>query len=313
MSTRKTPTAEELSAAVNLDDSDQPKVYVEEVDVTPRLASYWLDRNVPNNRNEKPSRIRKYARDMANGRWMVTGDTVKITVDDEMIDGGQRMRAVLRARAEYPEFTSVKMLFARNVPYRAILVTDQGAGRTFADVLKIEDAINQNQCGAIVRRVHVWKQGNPAYTRGSSSNFVDPTLTELLELYRSDRQQFDASALRGLDIRNQKIGNATAAGTAYYMLNQIDHDAANNFYDGLVSGSHSTDRDPVWVLRERLRRAHSRLDRADYLTVTEQAFFIVRAWNSYVKDEPMEKLQLPERREITNMNFPKALDPSVAK
>lgn len=284
---------------------EQPKIYFEEIDVTAKIAGHWLDRNVPNNRNQKPTRIRKYARDMANGKWILTGDAIKITAADEMIDGGQRMRAVLRAHSEYPHFTSVRMIFARNVPKDAMLVTDTGAGRTFADALKIEDAINQTQCGAIVRRVHIWNQGNPAFVRGGHSSFVDPTMTELLELYRSDRHQFDAAAMRGLDIRNQRVGNATAAGTAYYMLNKVDHNAANAFYDDFVSGAHSFDDYPVWTLRERLRRAYSKLDRADYLTVTEQVFFIIRAWNAYVEDKPLDKLQLPPMREITNLNFPK--------
>jgi hypothetical protein len=290
---------------------EEPEVFTEIQMVTARDASYWLERNAVNNRDAKPAKIAKYARDMANDRWMITGDTIKITPDGIMIDGGQRMRSVLRAHAEYPDFKGVRMMFARNVPYRAILVTDNNSARTFADALKIEDAINRNNAGAIVRRVHVWQQGNPAFLRGSGAGFVDPTLTELLELYRSDRRQFDAAAQRGLDIRNARVGNVTAAGTAYYMLNKINHDAAMNFFDDLVSGAHSNPRYPIWTLRERLVRAHSRLDRADYLTPTEQMYFIVRAWNAWLRDEPLDRMQLPGNRDINNLNFPTPLDPAA--
>lgn len=308
MSTRQIPTKKDVAVTAEPASESANGVDVEFkiIDVDARTAAYWLERNAENNRREKVAKIAKYARDMATGRWLVTGDTVKITPDGVMVDGGQRMRAVLRANSEYADFKSVRMVFAHGVPVETMHVTDTGAGRNFSDILMIEEAVNRTQVGPIVRRVCVWDQGNYIYQRGSSSVYTDPTMTELLDLYRSDPQGFDASAARAVDLRLAKIGNGTAGGTAHYVLTRLDYDQAQTFFDGVVGGANLGDRDPILVLRNRLIRAsaNTRVDRADFLSPTEQLYFYIRAWNGWRRDEAMDKLQLPNARDVTNQNFP---------
>lgn len=306
-------TADEARGLAVVDaetDDDDVEVEYKTVVVTARVAAYWLERNAPNNRPAKPSKITKYARDMAMGRWLRTGDTIKVTADEVMVDGGQRMRAVLRAANEYPNFKSVKMTFAFGVPYDTIRVTDTGSARNFGDILKIEDGVTQiTQVGSIVRRVFMWNAGNLIGQRGVSTAYSDPTMTELLDLYRDERSLFDASAARASDLRTAKVGNGTAGGSAYYILSHVDTDATATFFDHLVSGADLPERSAILTLRNRLIRAnvkHSlRGDRADYLTPTEQLFFYLRTWNNWRRDIPVERLQLPDNRVITNENMPR--------
>lgn len=291
---------------------DGVKVEYKTVVVTARVAAYWLERNAPNNRQAKPSKIAKYARDMASGNWLPTGDTIKVTADEVMVDGGQRMRAILRAANEYPHFKSVRMTFAFGVPYDTIRVTDTGSARNFSDILKIEEGVSQiTQVGSIVRRVFMWRKGNLIGQRGVSTVYSDPTMTELLDEYRDDRSLFDAAAARAFDLRTAKVGNGTAGGTAYCILSKVDTEGTATFFDHLVSGADLPTRSPILVLRNRLIRAnvkHSlRGDRADYLTPTEQLFFYLRTWNNWRRDIPVERLQLPDNRVITNENMPQPI------
>ncbi len=285
----------------------------EVVDVTKSMAANWLARNVKNNRGPKRKKISAYKQDMTHvpSRWLITGDTIKITADGDMIDGGQRMRAAREAMEENPDLKSVRMAVAFNVPYEAIYVTDKGAARTFADNLRIEEGtVNQNPAGAIVRRVYIWQQGNPADARGSNSAFVDPTDTEMLEFYRKHRSELDAATARGMDLKNKKIGNTTAAGTAFFVLREIDDPGTWAFFDHLITGADLPARSPILVLRERLLRAGQAVGRnrrarvTDVLTATEQIYFYIRAWNAYRTDEQIDRLILPSRG-ITNANFPK--------
>lgn len=303
--------AEDLEDDLEDDDDNPGDVEFKVLRVNAKLAGYYLERNVSHNRGEKRGKIKKYARDMANGNWLITGDTIKITPDERMIDGGQRMRAVLRAHSEYPEFKSVRMAFAFGIDAKAMVVTDTGAGRTFADTLMIEDAVNRTQVGSIVRRVFQYNGGNLLGLRGSNVQAADPTMTELLDLYRSDAGRFDASAARAVDLRGQKVGNGTAGGVAHYILTEIDKNDAENFFDGLVGGADLPPKSPILVLRNRLIRANVqrslRGERSDFLTPNEQLWFYFRTWNAYRRDLPMDKLQLPDGRLLTNENFPRPI------
>lgn len=292
------------------------EVRFEIVEVTRAIAKGWLDSNVARNRAAKPRQIKRYVADMTHepSRWLITGDTIKRTADGETIDGGQRLRAALAAFDQRPDLKSIRMAVAFNVPFDAIYVTDKGARRTFADSLKIEeDAVNTNQAGAIVRRVHVWKQGNYADMRGSNAAFEDPTDTELLEFYRRHRGEFDAATARGRDMRDHKIGNSTAAGTAFFLLREVNDSGAWAFFDHLITGADLPAKSPILALRDRLWRAGQvrgragtglREQRSDALTATEQLFLYIRAWNAFRADESLDRLILPSKG-ITNRNFPK--------
>lgn len=283
-------------------------IVYQDIFVTPPLASKVLDRNAPNNRRAKQAKVAKMARDMGKGHWdESTGDTVKLTKAGVLVDGSQRMRAVMRAGADddFPDFKGVNMTFAFGVSDNTIHVVDTGASRNFSDVLMIEEAINRTAVGSIVRRVFAWNLGNYAYTRGSSQAYADATMTELLNLYKSDIPGFDASAARAVDLRRFGIGNATAGGTAHYVFSKVDYEAAQTFFDGLVSGADLPLRSAIHVLRERLRRAEVKTDRmVHWMNPTEQLYLYVRAWNAWRKDRPIEKLQLPDGRDVTNDKFP---------
>ena len=66
--------------------------------VTPQRARQFLDNNAKNNRNMRLTKVKQYARDMKNGRWDPnTGQTIKVTVEGIMLDGQNRMAAVIES------------------------------------------------------------------------------------------------------------------------------------------------------------------------------------------------------------------------
>ena len=60
--TENTPATEKVTSSVTL--------------VTPDTAERWLSKN-HNNRNVKRAVVNAYARDMAAGRWQITGEAIK--------------------------------------------------------------------------------------------------------------------------------------------------------------------------------------------------------------------------------------------
>ena len=64
---------------------------------TPVVAEYILDNMNVGNRPQKPSRIVRYAADMANDNWSVTGESIKFGADGKLKDGQNRLAACVRS------------------------------------------------------------------------------------------------------------------------------------------------------------------------------------------------------------------------
>ncbi|MEI8064585.1 MAG: hypothetical protein WCH84_11045, partial [Verrucomicrobiota bacterium] len=66
------------------------------IDVTPALAWQWLKNNY-GNRTIKDDMVVAYARDMVNGVWAATHQGLAFDVDERLIDGQHRLKAVIMA------------------------------------------------------------------------------------------------------------------------------------------------------------------------------------------------------------------------
>lgn len=77
------------------------KLEIEEIDIEPHLAESWLTKNVKN-RNLTDRIAKKYARDMASGKWKTTGDPIRFDVDGNLIDGQHRLQACVLAGGRIP-------------------------------------------------------------------------------------------------------------------------------------------------------------------------------------------------------------------
>jgi hypothetical protein len=269
-------------------------MYIKEaVIVGPSMARSWLDKNHPNNRNPKPRKVESYSRDMAENLWIYpTGELIKFDEQGFMVDGQNRMLAVIKAE------TSVQFDVAYDVPSKAKYVLDSGAGRSYADALAFQGLKNRNNVGAVVRWIIAWEMGMPRISGGS----VQPTHGEM-ELRRQEEPlQFEASTSRGLDVSRQGICNAAAAGTAHFLFTHLDKEAAELFFDRLVSGSDMDRTNPILALRNRLirgRHGRERDSRQDQLAL------IIRGWNAWREGRTLGNVVVSRDGTLTNENFPK--------
>jgi hypothetical protein len=98
--------------------------------VSPRLAEDYLD-GMGVNRNLKTWKIAQMAADMAAGRWVPTHQGIAFNQRGELIDGQNRMWAVIESGA------TVIMLVVRGLPDGAMPITDTGTPRSTNDSAKI--------------------------------------------------------------------------------------------------------------------------------------------------------------------------------
>lgn len=263
----------------------------ERVTVTPSMAKKWLELNSENNRNAKTSKIPNYARDMKTGNWNSdTGETIKFDSEGVLIDGANRLRAVVMADVE------VDFDVAYDVPTRAMQVIDTGASRTFSDTLIISGVGGSRmQVSSIVRWVILWDAG---VYRASGGTFA-PTHSELMSRYQASPGIFDAAASRARDLSSRQIATASPLGTAYVLFSRIDKGQTEQFFDHLITGANLPELHPVLTLRNRLMRT-----KVDRITRPEQLALTIRAWNALRAGQTPRNLIISRTGELTNTNFP---------
>lgn len=264
----------------------------ERVLVTPTLAKRWLGLNAENNRLPKTSRIPGYARDMVSGNWNSdTGETIKFNEDGVLIDGQNRLAAVVMA--EVP----VEFDVATGLPSGAMLVIDSGKPRTAADSLKIEGVSERPRVAAVVRWIIQWEAKN--YTGGGGRGALVPTHSEIMTRYQADTILFDSAVDRGSDCQRGNLSTGAVAGTAHFLFSRIDREMTHQFFDQFISGANLPNRSAVLALRNRLARA-----RVDRLTRPEQLALFVRSWNNFRTGTPMDRMVITKAGDLTNANFP---------
>lgn len=266
------------------------QLHVELVEVTPIRAQHWLDRLHDDQRNWREAKVEQYARDMAAENWHLTGDTVKLTPDEKLLDGQHRLRAVVKAKATVP------LLVAYNVDPKVMPVLDTGLARTFADTMTAHGVKSAVGMSALVRRVLQWEGAN--YTsRGSAYN---PTHPEMLARFELSPELFIAALSRGADAQRQGLGFAVTTGAAFFVMRGIDNDAAHEFFDGYISGANLPPDHPVLTLRNRVLRARSE----ERLKAYEVLALFIRAWNAAREDRTLLRLQVSTSGKLNNQNFP---------
>lgn len=269
----------------------------ERVLVTPSMARQWLDKRPDNQRTEKRGKITAYARDMKSGRWDEnTAEFIKFDVNDKLIDGQNRLLAVILA--DIPITFDV----AHGLPSAAMLVLDSGAPRGASDAMKIANVVSRARSAAIVRWSILWDAG--FYT--GMGGTLRPTNMEIVERYAADQGIYNAAASRATDCQNRGLATGAPAGVAYYLFSRIDQESAHGFFDQYVSGANLPDRSSILALRNRMAKV-----RVDRITRPEQLALFIRAWNAYRDSRPMDSLIIVKAKpgsempaKLTNDNFP---------
>lgn len=99
--------------------------------IAPDTARLYLSKNHPNNRNEKGASVEVFADDIKQGRWKITHQGIAFDTNGYLIDGANRMRAIIKAD------TPAIMVVARGLEPDAVLALDNNSRRTVGDALKV--------------------------------------------------------------------------------------------------------------------------------------------------------------------------------
>jgi hypothetical protein len=242
--------------------------------VTPQMAEQWLGRN-RRNRNVRPAAVTRYARDMAAGDWLYTGEAIKFDTNGNLIDGQHRLHAVVEADCP------VEMEIVRDLDIATQDIMDTGMKRTHGDMLALH-GYKATSVLAAAARIGMRVENGSIY-----GNKFSPTAAEIRAWVEGNPEITDSVEI-GTKYGTRADSRPAVASYTHYTLSRLDKHDADRFWIALGTKVGLEEGDPRLVLAQRfadLRRNNVRVADADALSL------VYRAWNHWRDGNKMSFLR----------------------
>jgi hypothetical protein len=247
---------------------------MERVMMTRDLAEKLLGINA-DNRNVRPRGVGAYAADMGvDSDWMETGDTIKVSDTNILVDGQHRLLAFLRACESKPSL-KVPMWIAWGVDERARDYVDSGIKRLLADQLKWKRHKHPHALAATLRITYAWEVMGERRGLGNQGQATTATLLRFLDKHPEL-----------VEITEQAVNDASKSpltpsvlSLTRWLFDQIDANESDGFFEALTTDRGELKGDPIWELRKAARRLadtpDARRSQAKLVALT------IKAWNMW--------------------------------
>jgi hypothetical protein len=258
----------------------KPPPHSEIIEYSPGLADYILTNLSLGNRPKKLGKIKRYAQDLTEGRWGMTGDTIKFGANGVLRDGQNRLAACIRAGKSFRSHTVFGIdpdLFTR---------MDVGKNRTPADVFSIAGIAYANHVAGSVRWLLILTSDNPGDRGAQFSNET------LLQAYREkfDTDRLEHSIQCALTVRRSTRHPAAPLAALHYLFAEKNLPLADSFFDEWAMDRAKRARAPtrylqrslVEVARQSNQRLHENVRNA----------LIIKAWNAYLAGRALTKAEM---------------------
>lgn len=261
------------------------------LDITPAVALHILQTwRGTHNRDEKSVAIRRYAKDMAIGEWLLNGSTIVFTDQHLLGDGQNRLKACVGAGRAF----RTHVIFG--VPHAFFFSMDQGRVRTPADLLKIEGLSRKDN--QIVAQAVRWAE---LLETGKVIHRTVFTAPHILKLYRERHdgvRDFIKEARAIYRLNRQPLGLVMAM---LYTFNKIDPQAAADFAEAWEVGTYEPRFRAIGTMQTEIERIKRQSTGRVHEVV--RAAMIVNAWNAvragYKGKASIIRWEMPTREQPT--------------
>jgi len=287
-------------------ETDFPEAAVEII--TPEIASEIMEANGPLHdgmaRNRQISRadVAAYSRDIVNRRWMVTGQSIKISASGRLLDGQHRLQAVIDSKMP------IEIVVVRNLPDDIFSTFDVAHQHTLSNILTSRGEPSAARMQSALKVIWHYRETGLANPKG-----YKPTLSEVLELYEACpdlRHHIRASSSTGFKTLN--IAHAATA-ALMYIFHEINPEKATEFFYGLETGAQIDTDTPIWALRDSLMRLNNWSNRNKRITLTtvSRTKLICHAWVPFLAGRKRIRLA-KEIKAINALDMPAPFDRPAA-
>jgi hypothetical protein len=247
------------------------------VRVSPDLARYLLSKNHPKNRKHKPTAIAKYARDMEQGYWAFTPESIVFSNHGVLEDGQNRLRAVEQSGV------TVWIMFDFGWPEDLIQCINRASSRTNADALTVNGYPGASGTAGAMGIVEKYLA-----TVGTPLRWSQRLLTssESVERFTNDPDEWATAGQWGMRVYNatQGLGPATWTAAYFVVAKARGADTASAFFQAVIDETDepgaATRKLKSHILRRHLKDTASGDSR-------EPMENIVRAFNAWSAGRPV--------------------------
>lgn len=267
--------------------------------VSPALAKVLAAQQSERQRSQTPRHVQALQRDVAEEKWELTGDTLKVDTAGVVRDGGHRTAAVIGA-----DKTIVTYVVFGVTP-ESVADVDSGKPRSPGQVLYMSGgAENANAVAALATRMWCWDKGfyvtpgRPKMSREEMLRYVgdNPWLNDFVKIYKGHVPPgFPASVFM----------------TAAALFARVDEAGGEQFMASLMSGANLPEGSPILYLRNRVPRGWNGSPGSKRALKGAPAFkhdqvlaLMISGWRQWLLGKPVPKSGLYMPAHLTNKNFP---------
>lgn len=251
--------------------------------ITPAYAEVLLARNI-RNRNIRQDKVNKIAEDMVAGNFPLNGETIKITASKITADAQHRLHACIKAKEMAPDaFEGFWAILVRGLADKDMNTIDSGLKRSFADILKRD--YGQSDChilSATINTALVMMSPHP-----TSFGRSWPTFRQAEDYFVANPQIVE-SAQWGRRVAETLRTPSGVAGAAHHVFSELDPDAAEYFFEHLLSGANLQAGSPIMRLREFM---FSQITANRRVPSTKLMAYWIKCWNYFREGREMKILK----------------------
>lgn len=259
-------------------DTLAPDLGVEIMTVTPEQATEWLETRNTNNRRIRKNQVQQLARDMAEGNWLLTGDSIKFDKNGVLRDGQHRLAAIVESGIP------AQLLVVRGIEPEAQSAIDIGSRRLAYDALKLRGVEgDMKNAAAIARSVFMY------------DNARVPTHLETIKFVEDHEEELaDAVTVSEMVRRSGQLTGGSFYGAAYYLLARINRAAAGDFFEKLASGVELEKGSPILLLRRHLSKGLPYGFGRGAWHFRQNFGVVVHAWNAWRDGKELQQMRVPK-------------------
>ncbi len=258
--------------------------------ITPEMAEHMLRHNVDNNRNIRPTKIEPFADDMRNGNWLMTGQGISFDTNGVLLDGQHRLTACVAAQRPF------NSLVCFGVNPKSFLKVDTGAARTPGDAFSFRGIPYAVSVAAATRWIWSYERGYVKGSRRGTGMRTAATHEILLNYYtRKCRDVSDWIHVAEM-VGNSRLLSKSTGLALMTLFARVDKDLAQQYMEGVFTGSNITKSDAAYVVRDRLitdlAKPYGRL------SSVQRAAFLIKGWNALRKGKRLRMLTWGESEDF---------------
>lgn len=245
-------------------------------EITPARAAELLASNI-DNRNLRRDAVAAYARDITEGRWMVSGETIKLDYTGRLIDGQHRLTAVLEAGATVTE------LVVSGLDPAVQRVIDVNIRRSAADQLRFLGVERNIYEVASAARIAI------SYERGFVTRYgTIRAAVSHAEIYDwvIAHEEINDIVAESRRIMNRLNTPPSPLAFAMWKLSQISATDAMEFFTSTAEYATTGEGDPRATLIRTLNNSDTRIARRPNTIIG----IIFAAWNAWRDGQKLRSL-----------------------